>query len=55
MELKIYIEDVELDYPLFQPESDLDIMLDILQPEFRILVENAPILKYFGIDFNYGK
>jgi hypothetical protein len=55
MEFKIYIQDIEIDFPLYTPENDLDIMLDLLKNDFKTLVDNGPVLKYFGIDLNYGK
>lgn len=54
MKFRILIEDIEMELPLASDENDIDLMMDILKTEFKPLITNAKILKYFGIDLNYG-
>ena len=55
MEFTILFENIEMELPLVSEENDIDLMMDILKTEFKPLITNAKILKYFGIDLNYGR
>jgi hypothetical protein len=55
MEFKSFYQDIEVETFLPGEESNMDILLDVLQEQFRSLVTNAKILKYFNIDTINGE
>lgn len=54
MELKIYYQNVEIDFPLVRENNNIEDMVDELGAEFKQLVDNIKILKYFGLTFRNG-
>jgi hypothetical protein len=55
MELKVYFDDVEIELPLYREENTLDIELDLLNKEFKTLIDNVKVLEYFGIKLKDGE
>ena len=55
MILKVYYENVELELPLVREENDVIEMTNLLQNDFKSLVDNIKVLEYFGITFRDGE
>ena len=55
MELKVYYQNIEIELPLVRQENNIEDMVDELGAEFKQLIDNIKVLKYFGLTFRDGK
>jgi hypothetical protein len=53
IDMKVYKDNIEYEIPLVEEDNLID-GIDMLKEEFKKLITNAKIIKYFGIDLYDG-